>query len=91
MVSCIVQKAVQEGILDNYNLKGEGGRIRVLGRVVDLRIDSWTECWMPSSECVLPLLVEYAGSNLEQKMCSTLTPHHLLAFYHPFAHNLIDC
>jgi hypothetical protein len=69
----------------------ETGRIRVLGGVVDLRIESWTECWIPSSECILPLFVEYAGSNLEQKMCSALTPRHLLAFYHPLADDLIDC
>jgi hypothetical protein len=69
----------------------ESRRIRVLCRVVDLRLDSWTEPWVPSPECILPLLVEYAGSNLKQKMCSTLTPPHLLAFYHPFADHLIDC
>jgi hypothetical protein len=72
-------------------IEDESGRIRVLGRVVDLRLDSWTEPWVPSPECILPLLVEYAGSNLEQKMCSALTPPHLLAFYHPFADDLIDC
>ena len=69
----------------------ESGRNRVLGRVVDLRIDSWAECWVPSPKCILPLFVEHARSNLEQKMCSALTPPHLLAFYHPLADNLIDC
>jgi hypothetical protein len=68
----------------------ESGRIRVLGRVVDLRIDSWTEGWVPFSECIFPLLVEYAGSDLKQKMCSALAPPHLLAFHHPLADNLID-
>jgi hypothetical protein len=68
----------------------ESGRNRVLGGVVDLRIDCWMESWVPFSECILPLLVEYAGSNLEQKMCSALAPPHLLAFHHPLADNLID-
>lgn len=69
----------------------ESGRFCVLGRVVDLRIDSWAECWIPSSESILPLLVEYTGSDLKQKMCSALTPRHLLAFCHSLADDLIDC
>lgn len=69
----------------------ESSRFRVLGHVADLRIDSWTECWVPSPECVLPLFVEYAGSDLKQKVSSALAPGHLLAFYHPFADDLIDC
>ena len=77
--------------MDKLAIRFESGRNRVLGRVADLPIYSWTERWVPSPECILPLLVEYAGSNLEQKMCSTLTPRHLLTLYHPFAHDLIDC
>jgi len=69
----------------------ESGRNRVLGCVADLRIDSWTKRWVPSPECILPLFVEYACSDLKQKMCSALAPPHLLAFYHPLADNLIDC
>ena len=67
--------------------RNESGRNRALGRVADLPIDSWTECWVRS----LPLFVEHARSDLKQKMCSALTPPHLLAFNHPFAGNLIDC
>ena len=69
----------------------ESGRNRVLGRVADLPVDSWTERRVPSPECILPLLVEYAGSDLKQEMCSALTPPHLLAFYHSLADHLIDC
>src|ERR1035437_4451392 len=81
---------LNEAILELVH-KLESGRIRVSGRGVDLRIDSWTECWVPSSECVLPFLIEYAGSDLEQEMGSALAPPHLLAFCHPLADNLIDC
>src|ERR1019366_6856550 len=69
----------------------ESGRNPGLGCVADLRIDSWTKSWVPSPECILPLFVEYACSDLKQKMCSALAPPHLLAFYHPLADNLIDC
>lgn len=70
---------------------GESGRIPVSGRVVGLTINLCTERWIPSPECILPLLVEYAGSDLKQKMSSALSPRHLLAFYHPLADDLIDC
>jgi len=66
-------------------------QFRVLGRVVNLHFDFWTECWVPSSECILPLFVEHARSDLKQKMRSALAPPHLLAFCHPLADNLIDC
>jgi transposase len=69
----------------------ESGRIRVLGRIADPLEDSWTECWVPSSECVLPLFVEYARSNLKEEMCSAQAPSHLLLLHHPLADNLIDC
>src|ERR1035437_296383 len=73
------------------NQKNKGLIRASLGCVADLRIDSWTKRWVPSPECILPLFVEYARSDLKQKMCSALAPPHLLAFYHPLSDNLIDC
>src|SRR6516165_3732656 len=51
------------------------------------------EIQIPAPEGVLPLFVEHPGSYLQEKMCSTLAPPHLLFLHHlhhPFAHDLID-
>lgn len=61
------------------------------GSIADLPINSCTERWIPSPESVLPLFVEYAGSDLKQKVSSALGQGHLSAFYHPVADDLIDC
>jgi hypothetical protein len=63
--------------------------------------DSWGSCRflgltlraeirIPAAESVLPLFVKHPGSYLQEKMCSTLAPSHLLFLHHPFAHDLID-
>jgi hypothetical protein len=59
------------------------GKSRVFGRVVNLPIDSWTECWVPSAKCVLPLFVKHTCSEPKQKMCSALARPHLLELCHP--------
>src|SRR5260370_38791123 len=61
-----------------------GGSRRFLG--LPLR----AEIRIPAPEGVLPLFVEHPNSYLQEKMCSTLAPSHLLFLHHPFAHNLID-
>src|SRR5258707_12964346 len=48
------------------------------------------EIRIPAREGVLPLFVEHAGSYLQEEMCSTLAPSHLLFLHHPLAHDLID-
>ena len=48
------------------------------------------EIRIPAPEGILPLFVEHTGSYLQEKMCSTLAPAHLLFLHHPFAHDLID-
>src|SRR6266446_10221590 len=62
-----------------------GGSRRFLG--LPLR----AEIRIPASEGVLPLFVEHTSSYLQEEMCSTLAPSHLLFLHHPFAHDLIDC
>src|SRR5271157_4324187 len=68
-------------------LKGEreisGGSSRFLG------LRSRAEIRIPALEGVLPLLVERAGSYLQEEMCSTLAPSHLLFLHHSLAHDLI--
>src|SRR6267378_3777243 len=64
--------------------RDSGGSRRFLG--LPLR----AEIRIPAPEGVLPLFVEHTSSYLQEKMCSTLAPSHLLFFHHPFAHNLID-
>jgi hypothetical protein len=49
-----------------------------------------TEIRIPAPEGILPLFVEHPSSYLQEKMCSTLAPSHLLFLHHPFAHDLID-
>src|SRR5271165_7461020 len=43
---------------------------------------------IPAPEGVLPLLVEHAGSYLQEEMRSTLAPSHLLFLHHSLAHDL---
>src|SRR5271157_490679 len=62
-----------------------GGSRRFLG------LPSRTEIRIPAPEGILPLFVEHPSSYLQEKMCSTLAPSHLLFLHHPFAHDLIDC
>src|ERR1700680_997527 len=62
-----------------------GGSCRFLG--LPLR----AEIRIPAPEGILPLFVEHPSSYLQEKMCSTLAPSHLLFLHHPFAHYLIDC
>src|SRR5208282_3690319 len=57
-------------------------------RFLDLSLRA--EIRIPAPEGVLPLFVEHTGSYLQEKMCSTLTPPHLLSLHHPFAYDLID-
>ena len=61
-----------------------GGSSRFLG------LRSRAEVRIPAPEGVLPLLVEYAGSYLQEEMRSTLAPSHLLFLHHSLAHYLID-
>ena len=67
-----------------YRAGDSGGSSRFLG--LPLR----AEIRIPAPEGVLPLFVEHTGSYLQEKMCSTLTPPHLLSLHHPFAYDLID-
>src|SRR5271165_24641 len=55
-----------------------------------LGLRSRAEVRIPAPEGVLPLLVEYAGSYLQEEMRSTLAPSHLLFLHHSLAHYLID-
>ena len=66
----------------------ESGRFRGSSRFLGLR--SRAETRIPAPEGVLPLLVEHAGSYLQEEMCSTLAPSHLLFLHHSLAHDLID-
>ena len=61
-----------------------GGSNRFLG------LRSRAEVRIPAPEGVLPLLVEHAGSYLQEEMRSTLAPSHLLFLHHSLAHDLID-
>src|SRR5271166_6065586 len=61
-----------------------GGSSRFLG------LRSRAEIRIPALEGVLPLLVEHAGSYLQEEVCSTLAPSHLLFLHHSLAHDLID-
>ena len=67
----------------------ESGRFR--GSRGFLGLPLRTEIRIPAPEGVLPLFVEHPSSYLQEKMCSTLAPSHLLFLHHPFAHDLIDC
>jgi hypothetical protein len=64
------------------------GDSRGSSRFLGLR--SRPEVRIPAPEGVLPLLVEYAGSYLQEEMRSTLAPSHLLFLHHSLAHYLID-
>src|ERR1700686_5289501 len=64
------------------------GDSRGSSRFLGLR--SRAEIRIPAPEGVLPLLVEHAGSYLQEEMCSTLAPSHLLFLHHSLAHDLID-
>ena len=73
--------------MDDGEREIPGGSCRFLG--LSLR----AEIRIPAPEGVLPLFVEHPGSYLQEKMCSTLAPPHLLFLHHlhhPFAHDLID-
>src|SRR5208283_2912187 len=50
-------------------------------RFLDLSLRA--EIRIPAPEGVLPLFVEHTGSYLQEKMCSTLSPPHLLSLHHP--------
>src|SRR5271165_800226 len=56
-----------------------GGSRRFLG--LPLR----AEIRIPAPEGILPLFVEHQSSYLQEKMCATLAPSHLLFLHHPFA------
>jgi tetratricopeptide (TPR) repeat protein len=64
--------------LDDGEREIPGGSRRFLG--LSLR----AEIRIPAPEGVLPLFVEHPGSYLQEKMCSTLAPPHLLFLHHPF-------
>ena len=74
-------------ILRAYIL-ARAGDSRGSSRFLGLR--SRAEVRIPAPEGVLPLLVEYAGSYLQEEMRSTLAPSHLLFLHHSLAHYLID-
>ena len=71
-----------------FTLSWESGRFSGSSRFLGLR--SRAEVRIPAPEGVLPLLVEHAGSYLQEEMCSTLAPSHLLFLHHSLAHDLID-
>jgi hypothetical protein len=60
------------------------------GQAAFLACARGAEIRIPALEGVLPLLVEHAGSYLQEEMCSTLAPSHLLFLHHSLAHDLID-
>src|SRR5580698_5435739 len=61
-----------------------GGSSRFLG------LRSRAEIRIPAPESVLPLIVEHAGSYLQEEMRTALAPSHLLFLHHSLAHDLID-
>src|SRR5208337_1800170 len=70
-------------------LSVESGRFWGSRRFLGLPLRA--EIRIPAPEGILPLFVEHPSSYLQEKMCSTLAPSHLLFLHHPFAHDLIDC
>jgi hypothetical protein len=48
------------------------------------------KAWIPFSELIPQLYVEYPGANLQQQVGALLTPAHLLLLDHPFTHGLVD-
>src|SRR5580692_9803535 len=74
--------------LQAWSRTRRAGDSRGSSRFLGLR--SRAEIRIPAPEGVLPLLVEHAGSYLQEEMCSTLAPSHLLFLHHSLAHDLID-
>src|ERR1700692_2129996 len=66
----------------------ESGRFSGSSRSLGLR--SRAAIRIPAPARGLPLRVDHPGSYLQEEMCSTLAPSHLLFLHHSLAHDLID-
>ena len=79
-------KVVMPGLMDAHETITNRGQMLSSTLNILLR---WCHRRIPMAESIPPVIIQHFRSYLEQQMCSSSCPTHLLFLDHTFAHNLI--